>query len=80
VTDTDFVSAVPTQAPNGAANKRGGGLDQKFPWREVVHVDDDLHGAIELAANVEKERAAVVMRRWLRRSAMAEGYYKPAGA
>ena len=78
--ETDIASAGTSQAPNGVAKSRGGGLDAKFEWREVVHVDTDLHNAIALAASVEKERAAVVMRRWLRRAAMSEGYYKPAGA
>jgi len=79
VSDTDIASAKTVQAHNGAANK-GGGLDAKFPWREVVHCDDDLHAAIALAATIEHERSSVIMRRWLRRSAMSEGYYKPGGA
>jgi hypothetical protein len=62
-------------APNG--RKAGGQLQAMFPNREVVWIDDELKGAIDLACSVEKERAAVLLRRWFCAAARAEGYLSP---
>jgi len=80
---TDVASPIASTAQNGRAkNKGGGNLAAMFPNREVVWIDDELKSAIDLACSIEKERAAVLLRRWLRHSAVREGYLtisRPAG-
>ena len=79
----ELPSTSTSAAQNGRTKNRGGGnLAAMFPNREVVWIDDDLKEAIDLACSIEKERAAVLLRRWLRRSAISEGYLvisRPAG-
>jgi hypothetical protein len=69
---TDVAHPSTVAATNG--RKAGGQLTAMFPNREVVWIDDELKAAIALACSIEKERGAVLLRRWLRKSAIAEGY------
>jgi hypothetical protein len=63
--------------PIGPAKNGGGGqLRALFPNSLKTWVDDELFRAINLASAVEKERAAIIVRRWLRKAAIAEGYYQ----
>jgi hypothetical protein len=76
---TDAISPAPSAAtvPNGSGKRRGGGnLSQMFCHGLKLWVDPDLFAAINLASNVEHERSAIILRRWLRRSAISEGYLK----
>jgi hypothetical protein len=76
---TDAISPATgvSDGPRGPAKNSGGGqLRPMFPNSLKTWVDDELLAALELAATVEKERQAIIVRRWLRRAAIAEGYYR----
>jgi hypothetical protein len=69
---TTGVSAPPT---GSAKNGGGGHLQALFPISITTWIDSDLSRAIQLASATEKERQAIIVRRWLRKAAIAEGYY-----
>jgi hypothetical protein len=65
--------------PNGGKTRGGGQLSRQFPIKLTGYIDEDLQAAITRAAAAERERAFVIVRRWLRFAARQSGYYEESG-